>query len=55
VTPAVLEPAMALARLPLTIRGFGPVKEANADKALARRAELWAVIRSGGETRAAAE
>jgi len=39
----------ALAELPLEIRGFGPVKMANADKAARRREELLAVIRAGGE------
>jgi indolepyruvate ferredoxin oxidoreductase len=39
---------IALALLPLSIRGFGPVKEANAAKAATRRTELLAVIRSGG-------
>ncbi|MDE9451802.1 indolepyruvate ferredoxin oxidoreductase family protein [Aliiroseovarius sp. Z3] len=34
--------AEELAALPLTIRGFGPVKEANVEKAAARRAELLA-------------
>ncbi len=46
----------ALARLPLDIRGFGPVLAANEAKAAKRREELLAVIRQGGtETRAAAE
>ena len=39
---------IALAELPLTIRGFGPVKEANAAKAEKRREELLAAIRAGG-------
>ncbi|WP_170339339.1 indolepyruvate ferredoxin oxidoreductase family protein [Ruegeria arenilitoris] len=47
---------VALARLPLDIRGFGPVLAANEAKAAKRREELLAVIRQGGtETRAAAE
>ncbi|WP_306113914.1 MULTISPECIES: indolepyruvate ferredoxin oxidoreductase family protein [unclassified Roseovarius] len=47
---------LALALLPLQIRGFGPVKEANAAKAEKRREELLAVIRAGGEkTRQAAQ
>ncbi|MCV2880853.1 indolepyruvate ferredoxin oxidoreductase family protein [Actibacterium sp. XHP0104] len=50
------EAALALAELPLSIRGFGPVKEANADKAAKRREELLAVIAAGGpEIRKAAE
>jgi indolepyruvate ferredoxin oxidoreductase len=39
---------MALALLPLQIRGFGPVKEENAVKAAKRREELLGVIRAGG-------
>jgi len=39
-TPAKLAIAKELAELPLTIRGFGPVKQANAEKAARRRAEL---------------
>ncbi|WP_170367053.1 indolepyruvate ferredoxin oxidoreductase family protein [Ruegeria arenilitoris] len=47
---------VALARLPLDIRGFGPVLAANDAKAAKRREELLAVIRQGGtETLAAAE
>lgn len=47
-TPATNEAATALALLPLDIRGFGPVKEAAAEKAMKRREELLAVIRAGG-------
>ncbi|MEX0349684.1 MAG: indolepyruvate ferredoxin oxidoreductase family protein [Paracoccaceae bacterium] len=48
--------AIALARLPLDIRGFGPVKQANEAKAAKRREELLATIRQGGpEVRKAAE
>jgi indolepyruvate ferredoxin oxidoreductase len=36
--------ALALARLPLSVRGFGPVKAANAAKAAKRRAELRAAL-----------
>jgi len=46
--------AIALARLPLDIRGFGPVKKANARKAAERRAELRAVLKAAPH-RAAAE
>jgi indolepyruvate ferredoxin oxidoreductase len=35
-----------LAALPREIRGFGPVKEANALKAAKRREELLAVLRA---------
>ncbi|GAB4383681.1 indolepyruvate ferredoxin oxidoreductase family protein [Albidovulum sp.] len=48
VTPATLEAARALARLPLEIRGFGPVKAAAERAAAKRREELLAAIRSGG-------
>ena len=46
--PGTRDAIIALALLPLSIRGFGPVKEANAAKAATRRSELLAVIRSGG-------
>jgi indolepyruvate ferredoxin oxidoreductase len=39
---------IALAELPLSIRGFGLVKQANEQKAAKRREELLAVIRAGG-------
>ena len=39
---------IALAQLPLEIRGFGPVKAANEAKAAKRREELLALIRAGG-------
>ncbi|RKT34512.1 indolepyruvate ferredoxin oxidoreductase [Roseovarius halotolerans] len=45
---AVMDAVVALAALPLDIRGFGPVKQANAEKAARRREELLAVIRDGG-------
>ena len=47
-TPETLETARELAALPLTIRGFGPIKEANAEAAKARRAELLTAFRAGG-------
>ncbi|OUS20899.1 indolepyruvate ferredoxin oxidoreductase [Rhodobacterales bacterium 59_46_T64] len=53
-TPRVREPAVALAELPLQIRGFGPVKQANEAKAAKRREELLAAIRSGGSEQAKA-
>ncbi len=46
--------AVALAELPLTIRGFGPVKQANAATAEKRREELLAALHAP-PTRAAAE
>jgi indolepyruvate ferredoxin oxidoreductase len=48
VGPATLDAAVALAELPLAIRGFGPVKAANAEAAAKRRVELLAAIRAGG-------
>lgn len=45
---------IALAELPLQIRGFGPVKQANEATAAKRREELLAVIRSGGPAHAKA-
>ncbi len=47
---------IALAQLPLEIRGFGAVMKANEDKAAKRREELLSGIRAGGpEFKAAAE
>jgi indolepyruvate ferredoxin oxidoreductase len=48
VTDATRDAAVALAELPLRIRGFGPVKEAAEREAAKRREELLAVIRTGG-------
>ena len=45
---ATRDAVVALAELPLAIRGFGPVKEANARAAAKRREELLASIRAGG-------
>jgi len=45
---AVMDALVALAQLPMDIRGFGPVKQANAEKAAKRREELLAVIGNGG-------
>ncbi|KIC48555.1 indolepyruvate ferredoxin oxidoreductase family protein [Tateyamaria sp. ANG-S1] len=45
---------VALAALPLDIRGFGPVKHANEAKAAKRREELLSVIRAGGPVQAKA-
>ena len=45
--------AIALAALPLEIRGFGPVKEANARKAAKRREELLGVLRGAPMQQAA--
>jgi indolepyruvate ferredoxin oxidoreductase len=49
-----LDAAVALAGLPLAIRGFGPVKEANAKAAAARREELLIAFRAGEAPRARA-
>lgn len=54
VTPQTQDIAVALARLPLDIRGFGPVKLANEAKAAKRREELLAAFRKGGPEMAAA-
>ncbi|MGB3408204.1 MAG: indolepyruvate ferredoxin oxidoreductase family protein [Jannaschia sp.] len=48
VTDATRDAAVALAELPVSIRGFGPVKEANERAAAKRREELLGVIRAGG-------
>ncbi|MEL6564469.1 MAG: indolepyruvate ferredoxin oxidoreductase family protein [Pseudomonadota bacterium] len=53
-TPDTRDPIIALAELPLQIRGFGPVKAGNEAKAAKRREELLAVIGDGGGTRAQA-
>jgi indolepyruvate ferredoxin oxidoreductase len=42
-----LDAAVALAELPLTIRGFGLVKEANVRTAAVRREELLLAFRAG--------
>ncbi len=47
-TPQTIKAIVALAELPLQIRGFGPVKLANEQAASKRREELLALIRSGG-------
>uniref|UniRef100_UPI0025F95447 indolepyruvate ferredoxin oxidoreductase family protein n=1 Tax=Planktotalea sp. TaxID=2029877 RepID=UPI0025F95447 len=43
-----MDAVVALAELPISIRGFGMVKEANERKASKRREELLSVIRAGG-------
>ena len=48
VTPATLETLRELAALPQQIRGYGFIKDAAADKAAERRAELLAEFRAGG-------
>ena len=55
-TDQTRDAVIALARLPLDIRGFGPVKHKNEARAAKRREELLAVIRQGGtQTARAAE
>ncbi len=55
-SPQTRDAITALARLPLEIRGFGPVLAENEAKAAKRREELLSVIRNGGpELKAAAE
>ncbi len=48
--PETLEIAIELAELPLQIRGFGPVKQANQLKAAKKRERLLAAFKSGGKT-----
>lgn len=48
VTPATLPIAIELAELPMTVLGYGMVKDAAADQAAARRAELLEQFRAGG-------
>ena len=47
-SPETRDAIVALAELPLQIRGFGPVKLANEQKAAKRREELLASIQAGG-------
>ncbi|WP_204114146.1 indolepyruvate ferredoxin oxidoreductase family protein [Shimia biformata] len=47
--------AVALAELPLQIRGFGPVKQANEQKAAKQREALLAALKQGDAPLAAAE
>jgi indolepyruvate ferredoxin oxidoreductase len=54
VTAATHGAVVELAELPRSIRGFGPVKAANAEAAAKRRDELLSVIRAGGAPRAQA-
>ena len=47
--------AIALAKLPLEIRGYGPVKDANAGKAAKRRLEILDALDSDESLKTAAE
>jgi indolepyruvate ferredoxin oxidoreductase len=49
VSPETLDQAVMLAELPLQIRGYGPVKAANATKAAKRREQILAAFRAGGQ------
>ena len=49
------EAAKALAELPLQIKGFGPVKHANAEAAAKRREEILVALRAGEALPDAAE
>ena len=49
-----VDAAVALAELPLTIRGFGPVKDAAVRRAAKRREELLAALRAGEAPKAQA-
>ncbi len=51
---ATRAPILALAELPMQIRGFGPVKEEAMEKAARQRADLLALIRAGGTPKAQA-
>jgi len=55
VGPDRLDAAVAIAELPLQIRGFGPVKLASEVKAAKRREELLMALRADKTTRQAAE
>jgi indolepyruvate ferredoxin oxidoreductase len=56
VTPATEEAVRALALLPMSILGYGPVKEAAEAKAAKQRESLLQLIRAGGAPlKAAAE
>ncbi|MBF9033393.1 indolepyruvate ferredoxin oxidoreductase family protein [Rhodobacterales bacterium HKCCE2091] len=46
--PATADAIRALAELPLQVRGFGPVKARNAERAARQREDLLALIRNGG-------
>ncbi len=54
-SPAKLPLLRELAELPLSIRGFGPVKEGNAAKAAARRTDILTALQTGRAAPLAAE
>ena len=49
-SPSNLDAAVGIAEIPDLIRGYGPVKEANREKAMARRQVLLAALRVRPET-----
>ena len=49
ISAETLDQAVMLAELPLQIRGYGPVKAANATKAAKRREQILAAFRAGGQ------
>ncbi|MGI3167890.1 indolepyruvate ferredoxin oxidoreductase family protein [Pseudooceanicola sp. C21-150M6] len=55
VKPETKDIALAIAELPLKIRGFGPVKQVNEAKAAKERETLLASFRAGGGMKQAAE
>ncbi|MEI6419447.1 MAG: DUF6537 domain-containing protein, partial [Sphingomonadales bacterium] len=42
ITPANIGLALAIARLPMDVRGFGPVKDKARNEVATRREQLWA-------------
>ena len=54
-SPATHATACAIAALPQTVRGFGPVKHAAADRADAERRRLWAALAGDAPALQAAE
>ena len=54
-TKEASDEAVALAELPLQIRGFGPVKAANEAKAAKRREEILAALSQSKQQKTAAE
>jgi indolepyruvate ferredoxin oxidoreductase len=54
-SPATLETVLGLAEIPDLIRGFGPVKEANRAKAMAKRETLLAHLQAPAPVAVAAE
>jgi indolepyruvate ferredoxin oxidoreductase len=53
-SPATKDLVLALAELPMQVRGFGPVKMQNVQTVAKRREELLAAIQGGGAVQTAA-